>query len=98
MIVAMALVRAGQPDSAGRVTERSRADASVDQTRELSYLEAIVLTLRGQKTEAIRSLSVFLAANPQQRASMARDESWWFRDLKADPRFRQLVGGTDASR
>ena len=98
MYVAMALARAGHPDSARRVAERSRADATIDPTREVAYLEAALRTMLGDAAEAIRQLTIFLAANPQQRGPMARDESWWFRDLKGDPRFQSLVGGAGAAR
>jgi hypothetical protein len=47
----------------------------------------------GEKDEAIRLLSTYLAANPQFRESMARDQSWWFRELRSDPRYQALVGG-----
>jgi TolB-like protein/tRNA A-37 threonylcarbamoyl transferase component Bud32 len=92
MLVALALARAGLKDSAEAVAVRSRGDASTDQTRDLAYLEALVRTLIGDRAEAIRQLSIYLAANPQMRAGMARDETWWFRDLREDPKFRTLLG------
>jgi eukaryotic-like serine/threonine-protein kinase len=92
MLVAMALARAGLKDSARAVAVRSRADASIDQTRDLAQLEAVVRTLVGDRDEAVRQLSVYLAANPQMREGMARDETWWWRDLRDDPKFRSLIG------
>jgi len=93
VLVAMALARAGLADSARSVAEHARTEAdTLDQTRELAYLEAIVRTMLGDREEALRLLSTFLATNPQQRRSMARDQSWWFRDLRSDPRFKALVG------
>jgi len=92
MLVAMALARAGLKDSASRVAERARADATLDTTRELDQLEAIVRLMLGQPDEAIRRLSTYLAANPQNREAMAKDETWWFRDLRKDPRYRALLG------
>jgi eukaryotic-like serine/threonine-protein kinase len=92
MLVAMALARAGLKDSASRVAERARADATLDTTRELDQLEAIVRLMLGQPDEAIRMLSTYLAANPQNREAMAKDETWWLRDLRKDPRFRALLG------
>jgi hypothetical protein len=92
MYVAMALSRAGLPDSARAVAERSRSDTDVDPNRDLVYLEVIVRTFLGDNDEALRLLSVFLASNPNQRESMARDQLWWFKDLRADPRYQALVG------
>jgi serine/threonine-protein kinase len=92
MLVAMALARAGLPDSARAVAVRSRADATMDPPRELVSFEAIVRTMLGEKDEAIRLLGVYFATNPQQRSSVDRDESWWYRDLRGDPRYQALVG------
>ena len=46
----------------------------------------------GDKVEALKSLKVYLAANPERRASYAEDSGWWFRSLQEDPRFKELVG------
>ena len=94
MLVAAALARADLADSARAVILRSRApDAQSDPTREIAYLEAVARTLLGDTDEAIRQLGVFLAANPAQRASLRDDNTWWFRDLRSDPRYRTLTGG-----
>jgi hypothetical protein len=92
MLMGIVLARAGLKDSARAVMERSRADAAVDPTRETAQLEAVGRTILGDKDEAIKQLSVFFATNPQQRASMAKDQSWWFKDLRGDPRYKALVG------
>jgi len=92
MVVAMALARAGLKDSARAVAVRSRADATMDPLRELVNFEAIVRTMLGDKDEAIRLLTVYFATNPQQQSTNDKDESWWFRDLKDDPRYQALVG------
>jgi len=92
MVVAMALARAGLKDSARAVAVRSRADATMDPVRELVNFEAIVRTMLGDKDEAIRLLTVYFATNPQQQNSSDKDETWWFRDLKDDPRYVSLVG------
>jgi hypothetical protein len=39
-------------------------------------------------------LKVYLAANPERRASFADDSGWWFRSLQGDPEFRKLVGSS----
>jgi serine/threonine-protein kinase len=94
LFVAMALVRAGLPDSARAVALRARADATVDPARELIYYEAMLRNMLGDRDEALRLIGVYLAANPQDRASMAKDESWWWEGLRDDPRFKALVGTT----
>jgi hypothetical protein len=90
--VAMALARAGLPDSARAVAERSRGDATVDPTKDLAYYEALVRMLLGDQDEAIRLLSTYVAANPQRRVSIGKDDTWWFREVRKDPRFKTLFG------
>jgi hypothetical protein len=92
MLVAIALARAGLADSARSVARRARADATLDPTKELDILEAQVHLLLGDRDEALRFLSTYVAANPQVRATMAKDQTWYFRDLRSDPRFRTLMG------
>jgi serine/threonine-protein kinase len=94
MIVAIALARAGLRDSADAVARRARADTTIDETRELAQLEAIMRTLLGQHDQALQQLSLYLSANPQVRESLARDRTWWFRDLRSDPRYQLLLGTT----
>ena len=90
MFVAMALVRAGLGDSARAVALRARAGADLDPTRDLEYLEAVVHNLRNDRDETLRHLAVYYASNPQLRAQLSRDETWWFRNLRADPRYQAL--------
>jgi TolB-like protein len=92
IVIAMALTRAGLADSARAVAQRSRADATIDPTRELVYLEAILRNQLGDRDEAIRLVSVYLATNPQDRGAMAKDQTWWWEGLRDDPRFKALVG------
>jgi TolB-like protein len=94
MLVAIALARAGLPDSARFVASRSRADASVDPTRELMLYETYVRTMLKDREEAFRLLSTYVATNPQQRSALARDDSWWLRDLHYDARWKSLFGST----
>ena len=92
MQLAMVLARANQKDSARAVILRSRADGSVDPTRELAQFEAAARTLLGDKDEAFAQLGTWLATNPQQRSSLAKDRTWWYKDLHDDARWNQLVG------
>jgi tetratricopeptide (TPR) repeat protein len=95
MLVALALARAGLPDSARAVAVSSRGDVSVDPTKDLAYYEALLRIVLGEQDEAIRLLSTYVAANPQMRASIAKDQTWWFRDIRNTPRFKSLFGTAD---
>jgi serine/threonine-protein kinase len=92
MVVAAVLARAGLKDSAQRVARHARGNSELDPTRDLLLLDAFVQNLIGDKEEALRSLKVYLAANPERRANFADDPGWWFRSLQEDPRFKELVG------
>jgi hypothetical protein len=89
MTAAMALVRAGLPDSARSVATRARAGADLDPTRELAYWEAIVRSLLGDIDEALNQLSIHLAASPG--AVESSDQSWYLEELRKDPRFASIV-------
>jgi TolB-like protein len=91
MLVAMALVRAGLPDSARAVAVRARGDAALDPTRDLALWETYVRTMLGDRDEAFRLLSTYLAANPQDRPSNT-EPGWWLRDLASDPRWKSIAG------
>jgi len=73
------------------VATRARADASVDPSRDLVYLEAIFRNLAGDREEALRLVGLYLATNPQERPLMAKDETWWWNGLRDDRRFKALV-------
>jgi eukaryotic-like serine/threonine-protein kinase len=92
MRIAIALARAGLPDSARRVAERSRADATVDPGRDLAQLEAIARNVLGDKDEAFKQLSVWLATNPQQVEGLEQDDSWELKEIRDDPRFAATFG------
>jgi serine/threonine-protein kinase len=92
MQLAAVLARAGLVDSAHSVMERARTDASADPTRETVLLEAVARAILGEKDEAFRQLTTYIAANPQGREDMAHDQTWYFRDLHSDPRWKSLVG------
>jgi hypothetical protein len=92
MLVAAVLARAGLADSARHVLALSRGNSEVDPTRSLLYYEAFVRTLLGDRDDALRLLKEYLAINPQRQADLAQDYQWWFRDLRNDPRYRELAG------
>jgi hypothetical protein len=92
MLMAFVLVNAGLKDSADRVALRARADASVDPNRELVYFEAALRNRLGERDESLRLLGLYVATNPQDRNTLANDQSWWWRGVHDDPRFKRLVG------
>jgi serine/threonine-protein kinase len=94
MIAAIALIRAGLPDSARSVATKAQANEALDPGGDLLYLEAIVRTQLGEKDKAISLLGRYLAAHPQQRAYASDDESWWFSALKDEPKYKALAGGS----
>jgi eukaryotic-like serine/threonine-protein kinase len=94
MIAAIALIRAGLPDSARAVASRSQANEALDPGGDLLSLEAIVRAQLGEKDKAIALLARYLAAHPQQRAYVKGDESWWFNSLKDEPKYKALAGGS----
>jgi hypothetical protein len=92
LMVAATLARANLPDSARRLTLRSKGNNEIDPTRDLVYAAAFVHTLLGDTTLAVDALKEYLVANPEKRASLADDPTWWFRPLQSSPQFRNLVG------
>jgi TolB-like protein len=98
MLVAIALARAGLADSADHVAVRARADSTIDETRDLLQLEAVVRTLLGQKERALGLLRMYLASNPHLRPGLAREQTWWFSPLREDPRYRDLVAAPERAR
>jgi len=93
MRMAVALARAGLGDSARRVAERSRADGSVDPSRDLAQIEAVALDILGDKEAAFKQISIWLASNPQQVSSLDQDDSWELKDLRDDPKYAAAFKG-----
>ena len=95
MIVALALVRANQLDSAKALAAASQGDKVLDPRGELTNLAVIVYAQSGDKDTAQNLYAKYLAANPAQPAFAARDDAWWLRDLRTDPRWKKLVGAAN---
>jgi len=87
----MALAQAGLADSADAVATRARTTPDVDPLRELAQYEAGVRSWLGDLDEGIRLLGLFLSANPGRIEAFADDDSWWFEELRKDPRYASLV-------
>ena len=91
LLVAMALANANLKDSARAVALRARAGADVDPARDLIYVEILLRNLLGDRNEALQLLKLYLATNPQDRATIAKDSTWWWRGLRGDPEFERLL-------
>ena len=80
-------------DSARNLAQRSEGDPTIDSNRNLPELAAHVYMILGDKDAALKELTIFLAANPQQREFLLKDDSWQYRSLRDDPRYVALAGG-----
>ncbi len=95
MIVALAMVQAGMKDSAEAIAAENQGGPQVDPNGELTNLAINVYALSGNKDKALDLIARFLATNPQQRESAAKDRSWWLESLRSDPRYQALVKKPD---
>jgi len=90
MMVAAVIARSGLRDSALGVVRAARAAVTDPYVAtDMSYAEAYVRLLLGEREEALRLLGHYLDANPQARASAA--QHLWWAALRTDPRFQALV-------
>jgi hypothetical protein len=89
------VARAQLVDSARSVWDRTRGGvtAQVDRGDNLAAIEAYVRTLAGDMDEAIDLLKRAVAANPDHDFAGAAGRSWWWRELRQFPRWRELAGG-----
>lgn len=100
-VIARASVAASDPslaDSARRVAKRAHATRKDDPDGELLGNEAFVHVVLNDKSEAIRLLKEYFAINPSHRAGFARTNHWWWRPLRDDPAFSELVGYSPSDR
>ena len=96
MLISAALARSENRDSALKVLAGARPDPADDKDGELAGREAFIRTLFGRPedtTAAFGILKRYVSSNPQHRAGLAESQSWWWKGLKADPRFKDLVAG-----
>ena len=89
--IAGALGRAGLRDSAHRVLERNRADATIDPTGDLVGYEALARAHFGDKETAIRLLQRYVAEHPEHRAGFTGARGWWWEPLRSDPRWSSIA-------
>ena len=90
VLVGAILARAGLNDSARHVLVAARADRATDPQQELLSYEAFARTLLGDRDTAFALLERYIAANPSHAFKRGGDISWWWRDLRRDPRFGRL--------
>jgi serine/threonine-protein kinase len=90
--VAAVLARGGLRDSARHVLERSKAGPDIDPESELLGFQAFGYLLLGDRDMTFRLLKEQVSANPAHRAGLARSVHWWWRDIRDDTRFKELVG------
>jgi eukaryotic-like serine/threonine-protein kinase len=96
MLVAAGIARTGQLDSARHVLVSARGNSQDDPQGELYAREAFIRTLfhtPADTDEAFNLLKTYVSINPIHRKGFAESQSWWWKSLKDDPRFRQLVSG-----
>lgn len=88
--VAAVLARAGRPDSALRVMANARQSVEDNRTlRELTLIEAWVLTLIGDHDGAVTLLEAYLREKPEELYNVAGHS--YFQALQGHPRFQALV-------
>ena len=95
MLVAASLARSGAKDSASRVLTRARPGPGEDKDGELAGVEAFIRTLFGtpqDTAEAFAVLSRYVSGSPQHRELLGKSESWWWKGLKEDRRWPDLIG------
>ena len=92
IFVSWVLARAGLPDSARHVLERSKGNADVDPQKELLGYEAVGRVMLGDKDEALHLLNEYLIANPKHREGFRKSVHWWWRPIQNDPRFKAIIG------
>jgi len=91
MMVGLALLRAGMPDSAKALAASSQGDREIDPRAETVNLAAIIYAQAGDKEKAIDLVTKWLTANPQQRALYSANRTWWLESLNGNPRYEALI-------
>jgi tetratricopeptide (TPR) repeat protein len=92
ILVAGALARAGLPDSARSLLQRTRRTIThdMDPNQELLSQEAYIRTLAGNADTAIDLLKRYVAANPGHEFLQQAGQVWWWRELRTHPRWREI--------
>ena len=91
VLVAGALARKGDADSARHVLMAARATPDVDPERELVGNEAVVRVILGDYDIAVDLIQNYLAIHPSHLKGFATRVSPWWRDLQGNERFKKLI-------
>ena len=62
----------------------------IDPDQNLLSQEAYVRTLTGDPDVAITLLKQYVAANPKHEFLQNQGTSWWWRELRTNPRWREI--------
>ncbi len=89
MRAAAVIARAGLADSARAVLDRIHQGADEELLQYVSYDEAYVRLMIGERDRSLQLLEEFLESEPGLRSRVARDH--WFDSLAGDPRFEAIV-------
>ena len=92
LLVAGALARAGLVDSARNVLKRMRQQVTheIDPDQDLLSQEAYIRGLTGDADIAIELLKQYVAANPGHEFLQQAGTVWWWRELRANPRWKEI--------
>lgn len=92
LLVAGALARAGLVDSARSVLRRTRQQVTheIDPDQDLLSQEAYIRGLTGDADIAIELLKQYVAANPGHEFLQQAGTVWWWRELRANPRWKEI--------
>jgi hypothetical protein len=92
LLVAGALARAGLVDSARHVLSRTHQQVThdIDPEQDLLSQEAYIRGLTGDDDIAIELLKQYVAANPGHEFLQEAGTVWWWRELRANPRWREI--------
>jgi hypothetical protein len=91
ILTSIVLDRAHLADSAHRVLARTSAGPDIDPRGELMGLQALAHTFFGEQDQAISLLEQYLTTHPDHRAGFGKVNTWWWRDLQNNPRFKTLA-------
>jgi TolB-like protein len=90
-IVGGVIGRAGMPDSANAVFDRSRVGPEVDPTDELRGFEAASRAAMGDLDGAMELLRRYVAGHAQHSFTVGTSLHWWWRPLRDHPGFQSIV-------
>jgi serine/threonine-protein kinase len=91
VLVAAALARAGQADSARHLLARIDDPKDVDDSQDITLDKGIAYNILGDKDQALKALATYVAANPATASDLNSENNWMWRNLKDDPRFQALA-------